>query len=59
MPLTHIQAWDDLIRRAKAAGINVPFNHAGVAVLTMPPPEPAPVPPPPAAASAAPDAASS
>ena len=41
------------MRRAKAAGISVPFNHAGVAVLTMPPPEKEPPVAPPEAATAA------
>ena len=41
MPKTPAEAWDDLIRRAKTAGITVAFNHAGVAVLLLPPPAPA------------------
>lgn len=30
-------AWDDIIRRAQNAGINVRFDNAGIAVLEMPP----------------------
>lgn len=45
MPSTHTEAWHDLMRRAKAAGINVCFNHGGVAVLTLPASEKQPVAP--------------
>lgn len=55
MTKTHIEAWDDLMRRAeKTAGVKVHFNHAGIAVM-----ERLPDPPQPAAASATPDASSS